>query len=215
MARLCVPVPPSSGSPVSDSLLHQRCPVRESTDGVQRGYRPCPPPVGVSVTRGGDPFVRVIQLCGQSYLPIGIHIRHTGPRWWLRRRVRSISESVEGTDTGDFRLFDWGQLVLAALIFGSAFLWMSLWPPIDRSGNHRFRAGCTGRRRSRDAFKAQRSVAGRPAAAHIRGIFPGWLLRPVVRTCRRTNTFSASGDADQRHSDLRCRPGRHGYTDLA
>ena len=39
---------------------------------------------------------------------------------------RSISESVEGTDTGDFRLFDWGQLVLAASIFGSAFLWIAL-----------------------------------------------------------------------------------------
>ncbi len=39
---------------------------------------------------------------------------------------RSISESVEGTDTGDFRLVDWGQLVLAASIFGSAFLWIAL-----------------------------------------------------------------------------------------
>ncbi len=39
---------------------------------------------------------------------------------------RSISESVEGTDLGDFRANDWGQLILAAGIFGSAFLWIAL-----------------------------------------------------------------------------------------
>ncbi len=44
----------------------------------------------------------------------------------VEKARRSISESVEGTDTGDFRLVDWGQLVLAASIFGSAFLWIAL-----------------------------------------------------------------------------------------
>ncbi len=39
---------------------------------------------------------------------------------------RSISESVEGTDLGDFRTTDWGQLIVAAGIFGSAFLWIAL-----------------------------------------------------------------------------------------
>ena len=39
---------------------------------------------------------------------------------------RSISESVEGTDLGDFRAIDWGQLIVAAGIFGSAFLWIAL-----------------------------------------------------------------------------------------
>lgn len=39
---------------------------------------------------------------------------------------RTISESVEGTAQGDFRAFDWGQLILAAGIFGSAFLWIAL-----------------------------------------------------------------------------------------
>jgi drug/metabolite transporter (DMT)-like permease len=39
---------------------------------------------------------------------------------------RTISESIEGTAQGDFRAFDWGQLVLAAGIFGSAFLWIAL-----------------------------------------------------------------------------------------
>jgi drug/metabolite transporter (DMT)-like permease len=39
---------------------------------------------------------------------------------------RTVSESVEGTDLGDFRAFDWGQLILAAGIFGSAFLWIAL-----------------------------------------------------------------------------------------
>lgn len=43
----------------------------------------------------------------------------SGPR-------RSISESVEGTDRGDFRATDWGQLIVAAGIFGSAFLWIAL-----------------------------------------------------------------------------------------
>jgi len=39
---------------------------------------------------------------------------------------RSISESVEGTELGDFRANDWGQLIVAAGIFGSAFLWIAL-----------------------------------------------------------------------------------------
>ena len=39
---------------------------------------------------------------------------------------RTISESVEGTDRGDFRAFDWGQLFVASGIFGSAFLWIAL-----------------------------------------------------------------------------------------
>lgn len=39
---------------------------------------------------------------------------------------RSISGSVEGTDLGDFRANDWGQLIVAAGIFGSAFLWIAL-----------------------------------------------------------------------------------------
>jgi len=39
---------------------------------------------------------------------------------------RSVADSVEGTESGDFRLADWGQLVVAALIFGSAFLWIAL-----------------------------------------------------------------------------------------
>jgi len=39
---------------------------------------------------------------------------------------RSLAESVEGTATGDFRLLDWGQLALSAVIFGSSFLWIAL-----------------------------------------------------------------------------------------
>ena len=42
------------------------------------------------------------------------------------RTHRSISESVEGTELGDFRASDWGQLVVASGIFGSAFLWIAL-----------------------------------------------------------------------------------------
>ena len=39
---------------------------------------------------------------------------------------RALAESVEGTSHGDFSLIDWGQLVAAAMIFGSAFLWIAL-----------------------------------------------------------------------------------------
>ena len=39
---------------------------------------------------------------------------------------RSVSESVEGTSKDDFGLADWGQLGLAALIFGSAFLLIAI-----------------------------------------------------------------------------------------
>ena len=42
------------------------------------------------------------------------------------RTHRSISESVEGTELGDFRASDWGQLVVASGIFESAFLWIAL-----------------------------------------------------------------------------------------
>lgn len=39
---------------------------------------------------------------------------------------RTVSESVEGTNLGDFRAFDWSQLIVASGIFGSAFLWIAL-----------------------------------------------------------------------------------------
>lgn len=39
---------------------------------------------------------------------------------------RSISGSVEGTSDSDFSVGDWGQLGLAALIFGSGFLFMTV-----------------------------------------------------------------------------------------
>lgn len=39
---------------------------------------------------------------------------------------RSVSASVEGTSVGDFEARDWGQLGLAAFIFGSSFLFISL-----------------------------------------------------------------------------------------
>ncbi len=39
---------------------------------------------------------------------------------------RRLADSVEGTSRGDFALVDWGQLVLSAAIFGSAFLWIAL-----------------------------------------------------------------------------------------
>lgn len=41
-------------------------------------------------------------------------------------RRRSVAESVEGISSGDLRLLDWGQLLLVAGIFGSAFLWIAL-----------------------------------------------------------------------------------------
>ncbi len=41
-------------------------------------------------------------------------------------RHRTISESVEGTNLGDFRPFDWGLLFVSSGIFGSAFLWIAL-----------------------------------------------------------------------------------------
>lgn len=41
-------------------------------------------------------------------------------------RAGSASESVEGTQEGGFRPFDWGHIALTALIFGSAFLWISI-----------------------------------------------------------------------------------------
>lgn len=39
---------------------------------------------------------------------------------------RSVADSVEGSDTGDFRFVDWGLIGVGALIFGSAFLWIAL-----------------------------------------------------------------------------------------
>jgi drug/metabolite transporter (DMT)-like permease len=39
---------------------------------------------------------------------------------------RRLADSVEGTSQADFGGLDWGQLLLAAGIFGSAFLWISL-----------------------------------------------------------------------------------------
>ena len=39
---------------------------------------------------------------------------------------RSISDAVEGTSQADFRARDWGQLGLAAFIFGSSFLFITL-----------------------------------------------------------------------------------------
>lgn len=39
---------------------------------------------------------------------------------------RGVAESVEGLSNQDLRLLDWGQLVLVAAIFGSAFLWIAL-----------------------------------------------------------------------------------------
>ncbi len=39
---------------------------------------------------------------------------------------RSISDAVEGTSQADFRARDWGQLGLAAFIFGSSFLLITL-----------------------------------------------------------------------------------------
>jgi hypothetical protein len=39
---------------------------------------------------------------------------------------RSVAESVEGTETGDFQGADWAKIVFAALVFGSAFLWIAL-----------------------------------------------------------------------------------------
>lgn len=41
-------------------------------------------------------------------------------------RARTASEAVEGTQDGGFRPFDWGHIALTALIFGSAFLWISI-----------------------------------------------------------------------------------------
>ena len=34
--------------------------------------------------------------------------------------------TAPGTHLGEFRLFDWAHLALAALIFGSAFMWIAL-----------------------------------------------------------------------------------------
>jgi drug/metabolite transporter (DMT)-like permease len=42
------------------------------------------------------------------------------------QRRRSIAESVEGESSGDFTIRDWTELVVAAGIFGSAFLWIAL-----------------------------------------------------------------------------------------
>ena len=39
---------------------------------------------------------------------------------------RSLAESVEGSSHEALGMRDWGQLGLAALIFGSAFMWMSI-----------------------------------------------------------------------------------------
>jgi drug/metabolite transporter (DMT)-like permease len=39
---------------------------------------------------------------------------------------RTLADSVEGTSDRDFALVDWGQLVVVAVIFGSAFLWIAL-----------------------------------------------------------------------------------------
>ena len=39
---------------------------------------------------------------------------------------RSISDAVEGTSQADFRTRDWGQIGLAAFIFGSSFLFVTL-----------------------------------------------------------------------------------------
>ena len=39
---------------------------------------------------------------------------------------RLLADSVEGTDHGDFRPVDWGQMALSAAVFGSAFLWIAL-----------------------------------------------------------------------------------------
>jgi drug/metabolite transporter (DMT)-like permease len=41
-------------------------------------------------------------------------------------RAQSASETVEGTQDGGFRAFDWGHIALTAVIFGSAFLWISI-----------------------------------------------------------------------------------------
>ncbi|MEZ5176656.1 MAG: DMT family transporter [Acidimicrobiia bacterium] len=41
-------------------------------------------------------------------------------------QARSARESVEGTQPGGFRPFDWGHIALTSLIFGSAFLWISI-----------------------------------------------------------------------------------------
>lgn len=39
---------------------------------------------------------------------------------------RTLADSVEGTSDLDFGPVDWGQLLLAAMIFGSAFMWIAI-----------------------------------------------------------------------------------------
>jgi len=41
-------------------------------------------------------------------------------------RAPTARQSVEGTHEGGFRLADWGHIALTAVIFGSAFLWISV-----------------------------------------------------------------------------------------
>lgn len=40
--------------------------------------------------------------------------------------TRRVAETVEGTHRGHFAFLDWGQLAINSLIFGSAFLWISV-----------------------------------------------------------------------------------------